>query len=262
MKKILLTLITAFSFLMTNAQTAPDFSFTDINGDTHTLSESLDAGKVVILDFFFVNCGPCQQWAPDIETLIGDYDETTVEVWSISDRDTDAAITASIFNPTHDNHKVGGSEGEGAAAVDLYASNFNFIGFPTFAVVCTDGSITWDVWPLTSGVPELRNLLTEDCGVADLATSVGSIEGLSGLKLAPNPASVTSKLEFELNSNTTMTIDIVNTLGQTVKTVAAGDFAAGLQTFDMDLSQLSNGLYFVRMLSADGVQSFELSVSK
>ena len=162
MKKTLLTLITALTLTIAVAQTAPDFTFTDIEGNSHTLSEALEDGKVIILDFFFVDCGPCNTWAPHIDQLIEDYEGTTVEVWSISDRDSDDYIGTSAFNPTHENHKAGGPAGNGDDVIDLYAGNFSFLGFPTFAIICTDGSITWDVWPVSAGVPEIRAHLTEE----------------------------------------------------------------------------------------------------
>ena len=40
--------------------TVNDFTVTDIDGNSHTLSDYTSAGKWVVLDFFFVDCPPCQ----------------------------------------------------------------------------------------------------------------------------------------------------------------------------------------------------------
>ena len=67
------------------AQDAPDFTFTDTQGVEHTLSDALAENKVIVLDFFFVDCPPCIQWAPEIDQLIADYESTNVEIWALSD---------------------------------------------------------------------------------------------------------------------------------------------------------------------------------
>ncbi|MFZ0926691.1 MAG: Ig-like domain repeat protein [Halobacteriota archaeon] len=49
--------------LLSNGQSAPNFSFTDLSGHTQTLSEY--RGKVVVIQFFGADCGYCQSDAKD-----------------------------------------------------------------------------------------------------------------------------------------------------------------------------------------------------
>ena len=70
LKKYLFALIFCFFQLAANAQignTAPDFTATDTHGETHTLYDYLEDGKIVVLDFFYTTCGPCQFYTPTSE---------------------------------------------------------------------------------------------------------------------------------------------------------------------------------------------------
>ncbi len=260
MKKIFtLALIFTLTWTSGYSQTAPDFTFTDTNGDSHTLSEALAEGKVILLDFFFVNCGSCISLAPEIDQIIEDYEGTTLEVWAISDRDSDVAIENSIFKSTHEHHFTGGSAGGGAAAVNLFAGNFNFTGFPTYAVVCNDNSITWDIWPLTAGANQIRSRLTPECGVVETLTAVSTIEGMSGTQLFPNPTSTAATLEFNLEEKTTISIELVNTLGQVVQSISSQNYDAGMQSINIDVSSLAKGIYAVNMRSKTGTHTIQLS---
>ena len=65
MKKILYTLLFAFIMCnnsyaqLPNGSIAPDFTFIDLNGTTHTLYDYLDNGYTVFIDFSAVWCPPC-----------------------------------------------------------------------------------------------------------------------------------------------------------------------------------------------------------
>lgn len=62
-----------FTHSLLSAQTAPNIAFTDLDGVTHNLYDYLDSGKSVLLDFFILNCTPCEQAANHMDNFWQDY---------------------------------------------------------------------------------------------------------------------------------------------------------------------------------------------
>lgn len=260
MKKVFtylsLMILTSFGL---QAQQALDFTFTDTHGDTHNLQNALDQGYIVIMDFFFVNCGPCQQSSPELVSITEDYtgQGKNVILWSMSDRDTDAAIIGfeEQFGFTS---PAGGVNGGADDVVNLYASNFNFTGFPTVSVVCPDGSITWDIWPYTTGASEWRGVI-DACGVVDAApyepmstTKVEEIAAINSMVVSPNPAADKSVLNLNLSNTSTLEIALFNAQGAKVQQVFAGQLLSGQHTIEVDMANLPAGAYWVRLQNEQG----------
>lgn len=258
MKKIFTIALTLLlSVQLSFAQTAPDFTFTDTHGDTHNLQNALDQGFIVLIDFFFVDCPPCQATAPEIQSIHEDYDGKNVIVWSISDRDANSYISTFKENAGL-TYIAGGSEGGGGDVVNTYAANFAFSGFPTFSVVCPDGSITWDIWPLSAGATNLRDAI-EACGVEDHdgyvpmgATAVDQLTAIQGATLSPNPVASVSRLSFNLATATDLTLSLFNAQGVEVAQVFDGKLQAGTHTQNVDMTGLPAGAYWLRMQNAKG----------
>lgn len=59
-----------------SAQTAPDFTLTDINGKQVSLSDY--KGKVILLDFWATWCGPCRMEIPSFIQLQDEYEDDVV----------------------------------------------------------------------------------------------------------------------------------------------------------------------------------------
>ena len=239
---------------------APDFTITDLNGHPHNLNETLSGGKVVLLDFFFVNCPPCQATLPEIEGIVDDFGNTTLEVWSISDRDNNSTIGQSPFAPAHGNHVVAGSEGGGAEVLSLYSDQFNFGGFPTFAIVCSDGSIVWDIWPITAGAPEIRAQLTEECGVTESLTATPAIPELQEALLAPNPAESVSRLRFDLDCPVELSIRVTDVLGRTIDDLGTRRYSAGRQDIEIPTDRYPTGFYRVELRTTKGLKALQLAI--
>lgn len=252
-----LLLAACLSLTAARAQTALDFTFTDTHGNVHNLQNALNQGYIVMVDFFFVNCPPCQGTMPELVSISNDYAGKNVILWSISDRDGNAAIDN--FKQTYDaTFPAGGTAGNGDDVVNLYANAFNFTGFPTISIICPDGGISWDIWPYTAGAPQWRNAI-EACGVVDAApyqpvnaTAVTSIGALDAATLAPNPATDISSLTLELREGEFLSIDVMSATGTVVQRVFSGRLPAGQHKFDADLEQLPQGMYWVRLQNEAG----------
>lgn len=122
-----------------------DFTIVDSEGVTHNFYETLGQGKTVFIDLFFVTCSWCQTYAPIIEQI---YENTgsgmgDVVFWGISDRDNNASINTyktqyGVSNP------CAGTQGGGLAAHNKVIAGQNFLGWPTYVVVCPDGTVYFD----------------------------------------------------------------------------------------------------------------------
>lgn len=78
---------------------------------------------------------------------------------------------------------------------------------------------------------------------------------VSGLKIQPNPTEGPFTAIFTLKSNAFVNIDVCNSMGQKVLTVFSGNLNAGNQQINGTLAGLSDGVYFLRLVtnSADTI---------
>jgi hypothetical protein len=83
----------------------------------------------------------------------------------------------------------------------------------------------------------------------------------SDVKLYPNPTIGDATLEFNVSTLSTVTVDVVNTIGQKVISKNLGS-VNGSQKITLESNQLESGLYFVTIKMGDNVLTQKLTVSK
>ena len=86
----------------------------------------------------------------------------------------------------------------------------------------------------------------QDCGGLPTAISLPAIKNLS-LQAFPNPANEFSILSFELDEEKDISIGLYDSKGQLVKKVFNGLTSDGLNSFTLNVSNLSSGIYSVRI---------------
>ncbi len=63
----------------------------------------------------------------------------------------------------------------------------------------------------------------------------------------PNPVNTVAKLDLEMQNATQVTVSVRNMLGQVVKTMELGRLETGRQFIDLDLTDVTNGMYLIQV---------------
>ena len=133
--------------------------------------------------------------------------------------------------------------------VNSYASSYNFTGFPTYAVICADQSVTWDIWPISTNAPEIKQSLENDCGLQ--AAGIEDVIKVEFNAIYPNPASDYATVSYRLIERANVSLEVYNMLGSLIKTVNPGQIFSGQKQTLLNVKDLENGHYFVKLVVND-----------
>lgn len=108
-------------------------------------------------------------------------------------------------------------------------------------------------------VKKINIIIPEDCD--DIVSSIiWDHEGLydyeqsMGIKseIVPNPASSRAELHIEVLSPNTFDIDLIDSNGKKIEDILTSELGYGSYSFDIETSNLSQGNYFIRIVSDTG----------
>ena len=114
-------------------QIAPDFSMKDQLGNTISLSNL--KGKIVLLDFWGVWCGPCRQKSPHTQKIYDRFKNQGLAVIGVHSAFRTEQTTAFIAENNY-TFPTGIDPGH-------IAKNYGVTGWPTYYLIDKEGHITW-----------------------------------------------------------------------------------------------------------------------
>ena len=131
---------------------------------------------------------------------------------------------------------------------------------PTYATLDKNGKKINDPWPIgfaSSGFD------LDAVGVIHQQASVGVNElFVAGvLQVFPNPINSTSLIQLTLPEAQSVTIDIVDLSGRQVAVVQEKLFAQKTNTLSLNIADLNNGIYFLRVLTSTGAVTKKIMVT-
>lgn len=268
-KTTLLAALLCFTLIL-RAQvgaTAPDFTVTDLDGNSHHLYEYLDAGKVVIVDVSATWCDPCWEFhnasfLEDIQTIYGPEGTDQVRVLFY---EGDAATTLADLQGlttatmgdwlTYSNYPII-NESPLSLNLNVWAPT----GFPTINVIRpSDKEIVEDLWNQWAQNPK-DDVAAFEAMQAVIESSVAVEEITQATwNIYPNPTKGLIRLSANDVHGQYVQIDITNTLGQIVYSKQLRNQEIS-NTMSIDLSALAKGNYVIRMIDETSVVTKNISI--
>lgn len=112
-----------------------DYTVTDVSGNSYTFSELLKSKKAIVLNFWFINCGPCQMEFPYLQKAYDTYsdDIAVIAINPTTDKETDIEKYA-----TQNELSIPLVKGD-----EAWITAFSLRGFPTTVVIDRNGYIAF-----------------------------------------------------------------------------------------------------------------------
>lgn len=182
-------IISVYAIMLSGGEEAPDFTVTDIEGDSFTLSEN--RGKVVVIDLMATWCPDCNDAMPNLVKVHEKYKDDIVMI-SIDIDNGESETELRDFKEKH------GADWSFAFDSDDLFHKYNPLNIPKLVIIDGDRGVTFtDVGVVSEEelYGEIEKALSGDAALASLGTT--SL-GLIGLAIGVGVGSFFSPCSFPL----------------------------------------------------------------
>jgi hypothetical protein len=114
-----------------------------------------------------------------------------------------------------------------------------------------------------NNISKYEVLNVEKIKMSNLVTSISEQTNISeSLTIYPNPSSSYTNLEFRLDENKEVNLQVLDITGKVMISESFGSMAQGKQRLNLDVSGLANGIYFINLNVGEEIISRKVSVAK
>lgn len=259
MKQIYLFLISMIFGITSFGQTATNFTCNDCNGGSHDLFTELDAGKVVVLCWVM----PCSTCIPNSKTsynVVNSYQSTNPgRVFFYMVDDYANTVCSSLNSWANTNGMPQSAFSQRFVNTSINMTNYGAAGMPKIVVL--GGSSHSVFFNSTVSTFNASNLQT----AINNALNTTGIENLgfdfNKMSLFPIPAGNQTTLSIDLNEKSNVKVELYNFVGKKVSELNKDQLSSGINEIQINTSELTNGIYFVKISVADRNKLMKLIVS-
>jgi hypothetical protein len=243
MKKLLLLSFISASSLLITAQTVVNFNVNDCSGTNHDLFTELNSGKAVVIAFV-MPCSQCVSGANMAQTAANSFSNTNpgqVPFYIIDDYGNTNCI--SLTNWCNSNSLTATTAKITNSVIDM--TNYGGSGMPKILILGggSNHTIHYNVNNTGFTVQDMQTAISQALGPVNVKESENKEIHFS---CSPNPSNGNVKMLIRSNSNTKSVIEVYDLLGKKMKTLNM-DIAEGKSEHDIDLTDLNEGLYFLKL---------------
>jgi thiol-disulfide isomerase/thioredoxin len=239
--------LTLKSLNLFSQATAYDFTAAECQGNSHHLFDELDAGKVVILEFFMLNCAPCIVATKALENITQPYQNShpgRVHIYSFGF--LNSYTCDQILGWKNDNEFSHPVFDDGEDQVDYYGG----MGMPTLVVIGTnEHKVFFKSIGYTSAIDdEITQAI--DSALLYNPTGVGEPFAVNGFRIYPTL--VTDQFYVELSDELPGSeIILFDAFGREVLTLSVMEKGRT----SIPVTGLSRGVYVARLRQNIGLSA-------
>lgn len=263
MRKFVTTLFLLGLALTNNSfgqATAVDFTANDCGGTSHHLFSELDAGSILVL-VFVMPCDGCITPSLNVGSVVSSFAASNPGKVGMYLVDDDGATTCSTLSGWRNSHGIGLVTT--FSSPDVVQTQYGTPGMPKVVVLGGTGHYVYFNENYDIDTVKMRKAINDAiAGVVPAPTQVTKPDAAITANLFPNPAQDKLLLTYDLPSATDITVTIYSETGSRIKIIQAGKQSSGRRELPVNVSDLANGNYVIKLQAGGAEQAFNFVVAK